>query len=54
MLEWYHAGCGYEKFMDMTEDLVRGALELFSKRELGEERISVFDAFDRFVGIAMI
>ena len=55
MLEWYEVGCGYEAFMDMTEELIRGAFSLFAKRELGPvERISVFEAFREFVGIELI
>ena len=34
MLEWPHAGCGYEKFMDMTEDLFVEILNYFRKEGL--------------------
>ena len=55
MLEWYEASCGYEDFMEQTIELVRGAFGLFGKRELKEvEKISVFEAFEKFVGIELV
>ena len=61
MLEWYQAGISYEDFMSMTEDLVKFALEQMSHHTQCPlslpktiERISVFEAFERFAGIPLI
>jgi lysyl-tRNA synthetase class 2 len=61
MLEWYRTSIGFEEFMDETVELMKFTNQEFIRLGLGGvqlpdkiERISIFEAFRRFVGIELI
>jgi elongation factor P--(R)-beta-lysine ligase len=61
MLEWYRVGATYEDFMEETEELIcemsRGLAQSgYKVIDLNKpfERISVYEAFERFAGIQLL
>jgi lysyl-tRNA synthetase class 2 len=61
MLEWYRTAIGFEEFMDETTELLKFTNQEFIRLGLGGvqlpaviERMSIYDAFQRFVGIELI
>ncbi|MEN9835950.1 MAG: putative lysyl-tRNA synthetase, partial [Pseudomonadota bacterium] len=57
MLEWYEAGLSFSGLIDQTESLIRScnkALGGHLKLPARFERISVFESFERWVGVKLI
>ncbi|MBM4251446.1 MAG: EF-P lysine aminoacylase GenX [Deltaproteobacteria bacterium] len=57
MLEWYEVGLSFHGLIDQTEALIRScrnALGSHLKLPAKIERISVFEAFERWVGVSLI
>lgn len=55
MLEWYEKGICFEEYMSQTESLISEAFSYFSRNSpLKFQRLSVFEAFESFVGIELI